>query len=123
MVKGQYRTIEAVIAVVSLIGFLFFLSKVKPSPVQFKGLDVELRMQKALQALYANGTLRQLAYANDAKSISTALYPYLLKNWNYLVCLNSCNPPTSGEVYSVSYYLATDGKIYEPKEVTVYAWE
>ena len=123
MAKGQYRTIEAVIAVISLISFLFFLSKVKPTPVEFKSLDVKLRMQKALEALYLNGTLRKLVYSGDTNAILNALYPYLLKNYNYRVCIGSCNFTGSGEIYSVSYYLATNGTFYNPKEVTIYAWE
>jgi hypothetical protein len=124
--KSQLKTIEASISAIILLSFLVFLFSFSQSVPELESLNLKLSVMKALQALDKNNELRQYVYANDTKTIEDKLYPYIPRNYNFkvLICKNGCNYSIEAKnIFSVSYFLSTDLKNFEEREVAVYVWE
>ena len=124
--KGQLKTLEAGLAILFLLIYIGWLFGIQHPLPEFKSIDLELRAQNALAALDKTGQLRQYVYTNDTTTIESELYPYLPKNIDYevLICDGSCSFTRQVKrAYSVSYFLATDGEEFKPREVLVYVWE
>jgi hypothetical protein len=124
--KAQFRTIESSISAIILLSFLAFLFSLPQTYPELESLNLKLSIFKALQALDQNNELRQYVYANDTQTIENELYPYIPRNYNFkvLICTDVCNYSVEAKnVYSVSYFLATDLKNFKKREVVVYVWE
>lgn len=125
--KAQFKVLEAIISALILLSFIGWYLSLKANLPETQSLNLRLKIMKALKALDKSNELRELVYSNNTQALEEKLYPYIPKNFDYkvLICLASCEYRAESKkpVYSVSYFLASDFKSFENREVVVYAWE
>ena len=121
--KGQWKTIEAVMAgmiVMMFVATLYLTHATAAEPPTD-------RAYQALQELYENGNLRSYASSYDAASIDADISAggYLF-GYNHTVSLcnaSACTvqPPDAANVW-VSRFLLSGQDQYEPMEVVLYVF-
>jgi len=126
MKKGLLKSLEALIAILMIMSvFLMFYGSAEEVP-EFKGINWKLRGFAALEFLDSTNELRNLALRNDTAEIEKKLQPLMPGDVDYvvIVCGTTCDNPgvTSEELVSVSYLLAGNVSMFQPKQVVLYIW-
>ena len=124
--KGQIKTLEAVISVIILISAVFILASFSPKLPEVESLDIKLKILKGLKNLDENNELRKYVYLNDSSTLEQKILQYIPKNFEYkvLICNKLCSYEVNAKkVYTISYFLASDLKNFETMEVLVYVWQ
>lgn len=122
--KGQWKTVEAILAGVVILMFLAVLST---TYVQVPA-DIPENGYKALDAVYEKGLLRTYAAQGDTASINSEIAATgYLTAFNHTVSIcdysGSCtgSAPSGDNVWVSSMILSGDDS-YEPMEVIVYVF-
>jgi hypothetical protein len=120
--KGQWKTVEAVIGGVVIMLFVAVLSSTyvqMPSAVPLQGY-------RALDAVYEKGMLRAYAADTDLPAINAEVEATgYLPGYNHSVTIcnetGACtgNVPDKDDVWAASMLLSGDGQ-YKPMEVILY---
>ena len=121
--KGQWRTMESVMAGIIILMFVAVLTSTDiqmSSPATVQGY-------RALDAVYEKGVLRAYAAAMDISSINSEIaatgymfgYNHSVTICNESACTGAV--PDSENVWASSLLLAGDGQ-YEPMEVIIYVF-
>ena len=122
--KGQWKTLEAIIAGVVILLFLAALNSVSTSSLS----EAPPHGYRALQSLDEKGTLRGPVYDDDAATVSS-----LIDSTGYLTGFNhtvqicdeagSCSGSRPSDADVWTYRLILSGEdVYEPKEVVLYVF-
>jgi len=123
--KGQIFVIEALIA--SSILFLILFSLLSISHVSEKSYYTCFAIHRALTSLDANGSLRNITFLNDTKTLEKLLENLVQKK--VFVTFFSIDqnltslPQLSRRISSVSYYISGDFNRTLPREIRVYVIE
>ena len=119
--KGVWRTVESVFAVVILVSFLL-----SAGSVYFKGdeTDIGRTGYEMLKELDARGELRAHAAGNDHEAINSKIE---IPGYNHSVSICDYGGKCTGEYPDssnivVSTYLISGYGEYGPEEVRLYIW-
>jgi hypothetical protein len=118
--RGYVFMLEAVFAVMILVGFMLYLGHTRalsgPSPDQ--------DFSRVLPQLESSGLLRGYVYSGDLQSLEDAI-DTPGRSHSIQVCIPSgiCTgqTPLAQEVY-ISTYLLSGEDSYQPREVKLYVW-
>ncbi len=121
--KGQWRTIESVMAGIIILMFVAVLTS---TGIQVSS-SATVQGYRALDAVYEKGVLRAYAAAMDISSINSEIaatgymfgYNHSVTICNESACTGAV--PDSENVWASSLLLAGDGQ-YEPMEVIIYVF-
>ena len=128
MAKGQLRVLEALIAIILMIGVSAWMFSFPPSLPQ-EIPDLKLKLLQALRSLDEAGELRKLAFTNNVSALEQEIFPYVPRTFDFevLICelSQACEYSVEGakDVYGVSYFLSSYLQNFSPREVRVYAWQ
>ncbi|MBI4895832.1 MAG: hypothetical protein HY831_05045 [Candidatus Aenigmarchaeota archaeon] len=123
--KGVVKMLEVVLAVSILLiglGFIFV-------PKYYKNVDpLKQDGYNALDILYNDGTLRNLAASSDNTRLNSELDPFISYNFKAVFCKDICDTVSLQKDvividYYVSGYVSDNGLISNPKKVRLYLWE
>ena len=128
--KGQFYTLESIIAILMILFIVIFLfQNPSPSP-ESKMTNYKLKAYEGLRVLEKTGELRRYVNDNNATAINESLDPYIPGSLSRAVVIyndttNLTTKPsfsTINESISVSYFLAGDFDDYKPRNVRIYIW-
>ncbi|MBI5872045.1 hypothetical protein HZB88_03080 [archaeon] len=124
--KGILKSLEAAIALITVLGFVIWYFNLQPAQVDLESVDWRLKGLNALKAVDNRNELRKYILANDTTSLQAELSPYFPSTINYtvIVCTTTCPSVsfTTEKVYSVSYFVAGDFGNITSREVMLYVW-
>lgn len=127
--KGIVYMLEVSVAVLMILSLILIVPKV-PRRESYSLTFYQLQALNALETLDNLGLLREVTLNKDVNTLSEKFGDLMSNGINYRVVLfNSTTNVTefetidANEVYSVSYFIVGDHRVFEPMEIRVYLWK
>ena len=120
--------LEATISILLILFIVVYLFQNPLNSPEYERMNYKIKTYEAIKILDGIGKLRKDVVNNNVSSIRDNLYPFMPKNLNYNVTIfnDTANitmkPSSSGDMVSVSYFIAGDFDNYSPRDIRVYLW-
>jgi hypothetical protein len=131
--KGYLKTIEAVVAILIILGFIYVITPKQHLPKETTPQSVESAEEFVInQALY-NSTYRNCIVINDRACIDALVKKNTPLGYNYQFemcdtstsCLQKLNIilPIDKSIYSKNVFISQEQGVINPKVFRIYMWE